>query len=187
MFSHANKGRTDLAETDEGYRLSMNLLSRGYLEDGEIENFPSACQKKNGIHPVIECTQNIPCNPCQDACKAGCIRVGNNITALPAVDEDAVCIGCGMCVANCSGQAVFLVDETYKEGYASITLPYEFLPLPDKGARGTALDRSGKALCEAEVVQIRTARAMDHTNLLTMAVPVQYAGTARFIKFGEVQ
>ena len=56
---------------------------------------------------------------------------------LPSgVDPDVDCIGCGMCVASCSGQAIFLVDETYEPGFATVTLPYEFLPLPEKGEKG---------------------------------------------------
>lgn len=185
MFSHANKGRTDLTETDEGFTLSSSLLSRGYVEDSEMEVFPSASYHSTGIHPVIECTQNIPCNPCQDACRLGCIRVGETITSLPEVNREVSCIGCGMCVANCSGQAIFLVDENYDETHASITLPYEFLPLPKKGDLGTALSRRGDRLCPASVLEVRSAKVMDHTNLVTMLVPKEYADTARFIEFEE--
>ncbi len=55
----------------------MNLLDKGYVADDEIERYPG--DPCSGIHPVIECTQNIPCNPCQDACAKGCISIGENI------------------------------------------------------------------------------------------------------------
>lgn len=180
MFAPKNKGRTDMTQTDEGYALSGTLLSHGYVSDEEMAAFPSAKVYEAGIHPVIECTQNIPCNPCQEACKVGCIKVGDNITSLPVVDQQAKCIGCGMCVANCPGQAIFLVEQ--KEEWAEITLPYEFLPLPEKGSQGVALDRSGKPVCQAEVVSVRAAKALDHTALLTMRVPKEYAAAARFIR-----
>lgn len=180
MFAPKNKGRTDMNQTDEGYALSSNLLAHGYVSDEEMAAFPSAKVYEVGIHPVIECTQNIPCNPCQEACKVGCIKVGSNITSLPVVDKQAKCIGCGMCVANCPGQAIFLVEQD--EQWAQITLPYEFLPLPEKGTQGTALDRSGKPVCQAEVVSVRAAKALDHTALLTMRVPKEYAATARFVR-----
>lgn len=183
MFSKENKGRTDLATTDEGYALSNSLLHNGYVSEEEIKAFPSASYHKVGIHPVIECTQNIPCNPCQDACKIGCIKVGANITSLPVVDPAVNCIGCGMCVANCSGQAIFLVNEDAEDGFATVTLPYEFLPLPEKGAEGTALGREGQPVCPATVVDVRSAKALDHTNLLTMRIPAQFANVARFIRF----
>ena len=110
MFAPKNKGRTDLTETDEGYALSANLLARGFVADDEMAAFPSANQQQEKIHPVIECTQNIPCNPCQDACPVGCIKVGSNITSLPVLDGEKKCIGCGMCVASCPGQAIFLIQ-----------------------------------------------------------------------------
>ena len=181
MFAPKNKGRTDLTETDEGCALSANLLARGFVADDEMAAFPSANQQQEKIHPVIECTQNIPCNPCQDACPVGCIKVGSNITSLPVLDGEKKCIGCGMCVASCPGQAIFLIKEEAEQ--AEITLPYEFMPLPKKGDKGTALSRSGQPLCEAEVVAVKSVATMDHTNLLTMRVPKAYAGTARFIRF----
>ena len=87
-----------------------------------------------------------------------------------------------MCVASCSGQAIFLIDEEYEDGYASVTMPYEFLPLPEKGDTGIALDRSGKEVCPAEVVGVRSAKAFDHTNLLTIKVPTDMVDKARFFK-----
>lgn len=180
MFGPENKGKI-LQKTEEGCDISMNLLEKGYLDDPEIVQYPGITRMM-GIHPVMECTQNIPCNPCQDACPKKCIKIGDNITSLPAVDPEAQCIGCGMCVAACSGQAIFLVDEQYEPEYASITLPYEFLPLPVKGTKGTALDRSGNEVCRAEVVDIKSSRAFDHTSLLTIKVPVDMAMKARFFQ-----
>ena len=179
MFSPANKGRTDLTVTDEGIELSQTLLKKGYVADDEIERFPGVTHRA-GVHPVIECTQNIPCNPCQDACKFGCIKVGRTITHLPEVDETAKCVGCGMCVASCPGQAIFLVNEDAGDGWATVTMPYELLPLPQKGERGVALGRSGAPVCEAEVVECRTSPAFDQTRLLTIRVPKDAAMKARF-------
>ena len=90
-----------------------------------------------------------------------------------------------MCVASCSGQAIFLVNEDCGDGTAEITLPYEFLPLPQKGDKGVALNRKGDKVCEAEVVNVRSAKAFDHTNLLTMKVPKEYAMKARFFREEE--
>ena len=180
MFAPVNRGKK-IEETDEGIRISENLLKFGYVSDDEIERFPGVTRRK-GVHPVIECTQNIPCNPCQDSCPKKCIRIGEKITALPRFDDQSECIGCGMCVASCSGQAIFLVDEEYEPGYSAITLPYEFLPLPKPGAKGSALGRDGKKVCEAEVLDVKSAKAFDQTHLLTMKVPAEYVMKARFFK-----
>ena len=178
MFAPKNRGKA-IEKTEEGIDISINLLKKGYVSDDEIERYPGVTHKK-GVHPVIECTQNIPCNPCQDACPKKCISIGSNITSLPIVVEDSDCINCGMCVASCSGQAIFLVDEDCGDGSATVTLPYEFLPLPEAGTKGIALGRSGQKVCTAEVVSVKSAKAFDKTHLLTMRVPKEYAMTARF-------
>lgn len=178
MFAPKNRGKL-VEKTEEGIDVSRNLLEKGYVAEDEITRYPGVTHQKK-IHPVIECTQNIPCNPCQDACKKGCIMIGKNITSLPVVDERQECIGCGMCVASCSGQAIFLVEEDVEPGYGEVTMPYEFLPLPKEGEKGMALGRDGKEVCEATVTKIRTAPAFDHTNLLTIRVPNDMLMKARF-------
>ena len=180
MFAPKNRGKV-LEKTEEGIDISMNLLKKGYVADDEIERYPGVTHKV-GIHPVMECTQNIPCNPCQDACPKKCISIGENITSLPIVVPESECINCGMCVASCSGQAIFLVNEDCGDGTATVTLPYEFLPLPEEGTKGVALGRDGSKVCDAEVVSVRTAKAFDKTSLLTMKVPKEYAMKARFFK-----
>lgn len=179
MFSKENKGRSDLKETDEGYLLSQSLLHKGYIEEPELDSFPVAASKMAGIHPVIECTQNIPCNPCQDACRTGCIVVGRNITNIPMVQHEKECTGCGLCVVSCSGQAIFLVNDKYDDKRASVTMAYEFLPYPQIGQIGTALDRAGKPVCAAEVVSLRINNTTDQTALLTIAVPKEFSKRAR--------
>ena len=183
MFAKENRGRTDLTETEEGYALSQNLLAKGYVTEEELQAFPAASEKRGGVHPVIECTQNIPCNPCQDACKFGCIMVGRQITSIPQIDHEKKCTGCGMCVASCSGQAIFLVDDDYDETHAAITMAYEFLPYPEKGQKGTALSRAGQPVCEAEVLSLRRSAATDGTALLTIAVPKEFSMQARAFAF----
>ncbi len=180
MFAPKNRGKS-IEKTEEGIDISDSLLKNGYVADEEIGRFPGVTHRK-GVHPVIECTQNIPCNPCQDACVKKCISIGHNITSLPIVVEDCECINCGMCVASCSGQAIFLVDEDCGDGTATVTLPYEFLPLPAEGTKGIALGRNGLKVCEAEVVSVKSSKAFDKTHLLTMRVPKEYAMKARFFK-----
>ena len=180
MFAPKNRGK-NIEKTEEGINISQNLLKKGFVGDDEIERFPGVTHRK-GVHPVIECTQNIPCNPCQDACGKKCISIGDNITSLPIVVHDSECVNCGMCVASCSGQAIFLIDEDCGDGSATVTLPYEFLPLPVEGTTGIALGRNGQEVCEATVVSVKSLKAFDKTNLLTMRVPKEYAMKARFFR-----
>ena len=90
------------------------------------------------------------------------------------------CINCGLCVSACPGQAIFLVNEDLEPGYGAVSLPYEFRPLPAKGEKGTALDRSGKPVCPAEIVDVKITAPYDRTPILTMKVPANMTGKARF-------
>lgn len=181
MFGPMEKGKKH-THTDEGIELSSSLLKKGFISDEEIGRFPGLQGRRKDIYPVIECTQNIPCNPCQDVCIKGCISIGDNITKLPSIKEEYDCTGCGMCVTSCPGQAIFLIKENHDEQTVDISIPYEFLPIPQEGEIGVALDRQGNKLCSAKVVGIRTAKAMDKTYLLTMRVPLDMVNKARFFK-----
>ena len=183
MFAPKNRGKK-IESTEEGCPVSQHLLRHGYLADEELDSYPGVTHMA-GVHPVIECTQNIPCNPCQDACKKGCISIGDHITSLPIVVEDSHCIDCGMCVASCPGQSIFLVNEDCGDGGATVTLPYEFYPLPQVGDCGYALSRSGEPVCDAQVVRVRSVKAFDKTALVTMSVPKEFAMTARMFKPAE--
>lgn len=178
MFAPKNRGKL-VERTEEGIAVSENLLEHGYVAEEEMTRYPGVTTQE-GIYPVIECTQNIPCNPCQDACPKGCICIGKNITSLPVVSKEHKCVGCGMCVASCSGQAIFLVEENVEPGYGEVTIPYEFLPLPEVGDKGIALGRDGQKVCEAKVTKVRTGKVFDHTNLLTIKVPNEMVMKARF-------
>jgi len=180
MFAPQNGGKIP-EKTDEGCATSMSLLTKGYLDDAEVTSYPGV-KSARGIHPVIECVQNIPCNPCRDACAKGCIKVDGSIVSLPEYNEKVSCSGCGLCVAACSGQAIFLVNEDAGEGIAAVTVPYEFLPLPEKGMKGTALSRSGAPLCPAEVTDVKLLPVFDKTALVTFTVPKEFAMRARFWK-----
>ena len=73
MFAPDMRGKK-IIETEEGIAISENLLQHGYVAETEITRFPGVTHQ-TGVHPVIECTQNIPCNPCQVACPKNCIRI----------------------------------------------------------------------------------------------------------------
>ena len=180
MFAPENRGKL-IDKTDEGIDISMNLLTKGYVADEEINRFPGA-KRHQGVYPVMECTQNIPCNPCQDACPRGCITIGDNITSLPFVAEGKTCVNCGMCVASCSGQAIFLIEEDVAPGMGEVTIPYEFLPLPSVGDIGMGLGRDGSEITQVTVTKVRNIKAYDHTALLTLRMPMEYIMKVRFYR-----
>ncbi len=116
--------------------LSEKLTSCGIADSSDIQtSWPSEERLKKGPVVIVECFQEIPCNPCETSCPRKAIVVGDNINDLPKVDHDK-CNGCTICVSRCPGLAIFVIDATYSETESAITMPYEFLPLPEKGRYG---------------------------------------------------
>jgi Fe-S-cluster-containing hydrogenase component 2 len=151
----------------------MALLKSGYLSLDEVQalpGVPSAERLAKGPVVVIECAQEIPCNPCVDACNKDAIHLLESITDLPVLEEDK-CGGCGLCIAVCPGQAIFVVDATYSESEATVQMPYEYYPLPVAGQIVDGLNRAGQAVCEARVLRVINSKRHDHTPVITLAVP----------------
>jgi len=117
---------------------------------------------------VVECFQQIPCNPCATSCPSGAIVADNDINDLPVIDWEK-CTGCGICLAICPGLAIFLVDCSQAE--AVVRLPYELLPLPSEGQAVQGLGRDGAYLCEAKVIRVQNSPAQDRTAIVWLQVP----------------
>lgn len=120
----------------------------GVLSTNDI-NVPNENHLRKGV-AVIECIEEIPCNPCVDSCPVKAISM-KDINAPPIVDYEK-CIGCGKCIGVCPGLAIFLVK--IKDDRALISLPYEFLPIPRIGDNVKALDRSGAIRQDATVKKV---------------------------------
>ena len=133
---------------------------------------------------IVECFQEIPCNPCVDACKtAKAITKQRDINDLPRVDFDK-CNGCGLCIAQCPGLAIFVVDKTYSATHAVVRIPYEFVPVPAQGQFACGLDRAGEEKGWFEVVRIMNGGPKNKTTTVWLAVPQDLAMEVRSIKAG---
>jgi Fe-S-cluster-containing hydrogenase component 2 len=141
--------------------------------------YPSKERFLKGPVAVIECPEEIPCNPCEEACPFGAIKVGEPITNLPMLIEDK-CVGCGKCISACPGLAIFLVNINYSKKEAAISLPYEFFPLPNVGDEVDVLNREGKFICKGKVIKV--IEGEDHTWIITILIPKEFFEVARGIK-----
>ncbi len=135
---------------------------------------------KNGPCAVIECPQEIPCNPCEAACPRGAITVGRPITNRPQLDTER-CIGCGLCIPACSGLAIFVVNPKHSETEATVAFPFEYLPLPAPGDTVTAVNRLGQPVCDAKVLSVVCPPRYDHTAVVTIVVPKGHGDEVRSI------
>uniref|UniRef100_A0A7C6A7S0 4Fe-4S ferredoxin n=1 Tax=candidate division WOR-3 bacterium TaxID=2052148 RepID=A0A7C6A7S0_UNCW3 len=153
----------------------------GVLQDSDLRRMkllPPTKRLNQGPVVIVECVQEIPCDPCASACPRKAIRIEGNITNVPRVDFD-LCNGCTLCIPRCPGLAIFVVNKNYNEKEATITLPYEFIPLPQKGEIVYGLDRTGKKVCTARVEKVLTGKSFDHCAVITIAVPKHYWNVVR--------
>ena len=135
--------------------------------------FPSYDQLRKGSVVIIECIEEIPCNPCEASCPRGAITIGESITSLPKVNFEK-CIACGMCIPACPGLAIYIKDYTYSDINASLSFPYEYYPLPDVGDTVEAVDRYGKFVCDAKVIKVQNPKFNDHTAVVTIEYPKEH-------------
>lgn len=126
---------------------------RGYFETTELREMnrlPPKERARKGRVAVIECIQEIPCNPCGFVCKFGAIRK-ETISQPPTVDWSK-CTGCRQCIGICPGLAIFNIEIKDEKGY--VTLPYELLPKPNKGDRVVVLNRKGEKVGLGKITQV---------------------------------
>ena len=134
---------------------------------------------EQGAVAVIECFQQIPCNPCAEACPRGAITMPGGISERPAFDETK-CNGCGMCVTRCPGLAIFVIDFSYSPTEALLKLPYEFCPLPENEELVEALGRDGHSVGQGRVVRVQ--KSSNKTTVIWLKVKKEFAMEVRNIR-----
>jgi len=156
------------------------LKKTGIPNEGNLARiYPDKKRLIKGPVVIIECFQNIPCDPCAASCRFGAIKAFEDINDLPKVDFDK-CTGCGICISSCPGLAIFVLDESYSETESLLKLPYEMLPLPKKGDYVWALDRDGQKLCK--VIVDKFQKIKNKTNIVSILVPKNISRKVRSVK-----
>jgi Fe-S-cluster-containing hydrogenase component 2 len=137
-------------------------------------------KKTRKFEIIIECPEEIPCNPCEEACPRGAISVGVPITNLPVLDS-AKCSGCELCIPACPGQAIFIFEER-EDGETIVGLPYEMLPSLEKGNQVMLLDRNGVDVGTGEVVKAVSPPTYSRTALVQVRCSPTVARDVRAVK-----
>lgn len=150
-----------------------------------LPKLPSEERRARDKYAMIECFTPIPCNPCTKICPHDAIAPMADINDVPVIDFER-CNGCGLCASVCPGLAIFIIDETYSDTLASVMMPYEFYPLPEKGQTVKGLGREGEVLCDAKVLRVVPSMTkQSKTPLVTVEIPKEFVFDVRFIQFGE--
>jgi len=139
---------------------SMKLIKSRFPE-GEIKK-PKA---------ITECYEDIPCNPCSTNCPFDAIHIGEDINTPPKVDFDK-CTGCGICVYNCPGLAIFTIQEL--EHHNRYKIPYEFVPYPVEGELWDGVDRAGNVICKCIIQKVSISDRQDRTALVQVLVDKEH-------------
>ena len=162
--------------------MHSSLATVGYLSGDELAAvLPSKNRMAKGPVAVIECIQDIPCNPCEASCPFHAISVGQPITSLPVLDAEK-CIGCGACITQCPGLAIFIIDASLPGDMGTVQLPYEYCPRPQAGEIVTGLDRSGQAITDVKVLKTAASIRADRTVVITIEVPKSALNRIRGIR-----
>ena len=133
---------------------------------------------------MVECIENIPCNPCAYACPRKAITIDGELTDTPKVDFSK-CNGCTLCIAKCPGLAIFVVHKDFSKTEATVTIPYELLPRPEAGMRVECLDRAGQVVAKGRVVKVLDTKALNRCAVVTVAVPKRFWNTVRSIRVAQ--
>jgi Fe-S-cluster-containing hydrogenase component 2 len=153
----------------------------GYLTCDVLKKkigLPSRERLAKGPVAIVECIEDIPCDPCVEACKLGAISK-ESLTTPPNIDYEK-CTGCASCVDVCHGLAIFIINMNYREGKALVSIPYEMLPVPKRGERVDALGRSGRKIGVGEIVKVR--KGTGATFVISVAIGKDLAMEARSIR-----
>jgi heterodisulfide reductase subunit A-like polyferredoxin/coenzyme F420-reducing hydrogenase delta subunit/bacterioferritin-associated ferredoxin len=125
------------------------------------------------VYPLIRCVQEIPCDPCTEACPHKLISMPGSILSLPEFNGE--CQACGRCVLACPGLAIQLVINDYdpKGEKALIMMPFEFSDdVAPPGTEIATTDIVGNVVGKGRVVAIRKREDQDRRRLLLVEVPM---------------
>ncbi|MGD2250275.1 MAG: 4Fe-4S binding protein [Candidatus Methanofastidiosia archaeon] len=157
--------------------MSDEYRKTGVLTEEKLKEVISKSEFRGRI-AIVECVEDIPCDPCVTACPVKAIKI-DNLVGKPELDSEK-CTGCGSCIAECPGLAIFVVDFDYSENEAVIMLPYEFVPVPEEGEIVDVLDRTGEKCGKGEIVKVKIHK--NKTAVLSVKVEKELAMQVRNVR-----
>lgn len=189
MFSGRIAGREILA--DMGHDVEVppewnEMLEILRSKAGDDEGF-RAPPKGLEVYPVIRCPQEIPCDPCTEACVKQSIMIREATMKGRPLFEGG-CLGCTNCVAVCPGLAITLVDKRYDPSgeNALVVIPWE---LPEgtivPGQEVVTSGPEGEVIGRGKVIALKGSDWQDRRSLMSIEVPSIEANKVAGIRIRE--
>jgi Fe-S-cluster-containing hydrogenase component 2 len=169
----------DVQKTQGFLDRPTGVVTESILKD--LPGFPGINRLGSKPVAILECDQEIPCNPCEDICPNKAISVGSPITNLPVIDPSR-CNGCLNCIRVCPGLCIFVIIKDYSGDSSLVYIPYEFLDIPDKDEEVTVLDRYGRDICRGRVIKVMKKDKKYRTAVIAIQVPKRFVNSARHLK-----
>ena len=133
--------------------------------------------KDKDVYPVIRCAQEIPCNPCTEACVLQSIKIKEpTMMGRPQFEGD--CLGCARCVSICPGLAITLVDKRYDKTKktARVVIPWEMPEGTIKtGQSVKTTGMEGEVIGEGKVIAMKKSEWQNRRTLVSLEVPYKEA------------
>ena len=154
---------------------------------GPIHEFKEPVDEKAKVFPVIRCVQEIPCNPCVEACPKGWVRLeSESIMSLPYWENE--CVGCLKCAAVCPGLAITVVDRRFDSTgkTAQVWVPWELDEnTVSVGGQVPLVGFEGEDLGVGIVRHIRSLKWMDKRKMVQLEVEEKLATKVAGIRIQE--
>jgi len=133
--------------------------------------------KDKDVYPVIRCAQEIPCNPCTEACILQSIKIKDN-TMMGRPQFEGDCLGCTRCVSICPGLAITLVDKKYDKTKitARVVIPWEMPEGTIKtGQSVVTTGMEGDVIGHGKVIGMKKSKWQNKRTLVSLEVPFKEA------------
>jgi thioredoxin reductase/Fe-S-cluster-containing hydrogenase component 2 len=129
--------------------------------------------KDKTVYPMIRCAQEIPCNPCTEACVLQSIKIKES-TMMGRPQFDGDCLGCTRCVSLCPGLAITIVDKQYDSSgeTARVIIPWEMPSGTIKiGQTIPTTDIDGIVIGKAKIIAQKQSPWQNRRTLVSLEVP----------------
>ncbi len=133
--------------------------------------------KDKDVYPVIRCAQEIPCNPCTEACVLQSIKI-KDTTMMGRPQFEGNCLGCTRCVSICPGLAITLVDKKYDKTKktARVVIPWEMPEGTIKtGQSVVTTGMEGEVIGHGKVIGMKKSKWQNKRTLVSLEVPFKEA------------